>query len=518
MQSCAHSGGIEGIALAVLLSRIRCDFKILANHFLSIIPELRDIFIFVDPFKTKNSIASNIPQLKRTIRWVSEGGLLVVFPAGEVSHYNFKHGKVTDPPWQENIEKLLIKINVPIIPVYFEGANKLGFQALGMLHPYFRTIRLPAELLNKRNSSLSIHIGKAITQKQLLEYPNTKDKLTYLRRRTYNLENRIKLSKSDENIVAAAETEIAPPGDSGKIHMEIDSLPKHQMLIDQKSAIVFYAYAHQIPNLLFEIGRQREITFRAVNEGTGKAMDLDNFDGYYVHLVAWDPNTKKIIGSYRLGLTDIIIKDFGKKGLYTSTLFKLRKWFIKEISPSIEMGRSFITAEYQRSFNSLFLLWRGIAEFIIRHPQYRYLFGPVSISNSYAITSQSMMLHYLYYKHGNTKLSRFVTPIHGLSKKFSSIKYSTEALKDISELEEFVSDIEGKDTGLPVLIKQYIKLGAEFIAFNRDPDFSNVLDGLIVVDLIKTNPKILNRYFGQKGAQFFNTYHRLRERTFINQN
>ncbi|HEM49053.1 MAG TPA: lysophospholipid acyltransferase family protein, partial [Caldithrix sp.] len=503
-------GGIEGIAIAVLLSRIRSDFKILANHFLSIIPELRDIFIFVDPFKTKNSFTSNISQLKRTIRWVGEGGLLVVFPAGEVSHYNFKRGKVTDPPWQENIEKLLVKIDAPIIPVYFEGANKLGFQALGMLHPYLRTIRLPAELLNKRNSSLSIHIGKAITQKQLLEYPNNKERLTYLRRRTYNLENRTKLSKSDQRIDESAIKEIAFPGDYGKIYTEIDSLPKHQILINQNSALVFFAYAHQIPDLLIEIGRQREITFRAVNEGTGKAVDLDNFDEYYLHLIAWNSEAKKIIGAYRLGLTDIIIKDFGKKGLYTSTLFKLRKWFIKEISPAIEMGRSFITAEYQRSFNSLFLLWRGIGEFIVRHPQYRYLFGPVSISNSYAISSQSMMLHFLYYKHGNTKLSRFVTPMHGLSKNFNSIKYSTEALKDISELEEFVSDIEGTDTGLPVLIKQYIKLGAEFIAFNRDPDFSNVLDGLIVVDLNKTNPKILNRYLGQAGARFYSAYHQLR--------
>lgn len=507
-------GGIEGIALSVILSQLRNDFKIMANHYLSIIPELRDLFIFVDPFKTKNSNYNNISQLKKTICWVNNGGLLVIFPAGEVSHYNLAEGKITDPPWQENVEKLINKISAPVIPVFFEGANKLAFQILGIIHPLLRTVRLPAELLNKQNATLSLHVGKPITHKQLIKYNDAKSKLSYLRRRTYNLAHRQRFMDTTKINENNSMQQIVAAKNRKHINQEIRTLPICQILLDQNSSNVFYAYAHQIPNLLHEIGREREINFRAVNEGTGKCIDLDEFDEHYIHLIAWDKDQHQIIGSYRLGLTDLIIKDFGKQGLYTNTLFKLKSWFFKEICPAIEMGRSFITQDYQRSFNSLYMLWRGIGEFIVRNPHYRYLFGPVSISNEYALTSQRLMLRFLSDNYGNQRLSRSVSPINSIGKRIKSIKLTAKESKDLAELEELITDIEGKISSVPILIKQYLKLGAEFIAFNRDPDFSDVLDGLIVVDLVKTDLKILNRYMGQTGALFYTQYHHIRNQSF----
>jgi putative hemolysin len=503
-------GGIEGIALAAILKRVRSDVKIMANHYLSIVPELRDLFIFVDPFRSKKSIHHNISKMKETIQWVKNGGLLAIFPAGEVSHYNLEQGKVTDPPWQINTGKLIEKLNAPVTPVYFEGANRLVFQTLGLLHPFLRTVRLPAELLNKRNTTIALHIGNPITPKKLASYGNTAGQLDYLRRRTYNLIHRPILADKDLPDKSQDLQPIVEPIKSAHLIEEIELLPESQTLYRHGASHVFYGYAYQIPKLLHEIGREREITFREVNEGSGKSIDLDNFDEHYIHLVTWDEEKKRIIGSYRLGLTDIILRDIGTRGLYTNSLFKLKPWFLKEVSPAIEMGRSFITKEYQRSFNSLYLLWRGIGEFVARHPHYRFLFGPVSISNAYALASQKLMLKFLHKQHGNVRLSRSVSPVHSVGDKLKSIQFTEQELINIAELEEMISDIEGKTSGLPILIKQYIKLGAEFLAFNRDPDFSDVLDGLIVVDLTKTNSKILGRYMGQTGTEFYKKYHERR--------
>lgn len=503
-------GGIEGIVLAAVLSKRRSDFKIMANHYLNIIPELRDLFIFVDPFAARQSAARNITGIKKSIRCVKAGGLLVIFPAGEVSHYTLSRGKITDPPWHNSIGRLIEKLNAPTIPVFFEGANKLSFQTLGLVHPLLRTVRLPAEFLNKRNTTIALHIGKPVFQKQLNGYEGAAKKLAYLRRRTYNLANRRLLTENSLTVSTQSPQPIVPAIEAAHLKEEIELLPDSQTLYENGSSMVFYGHSHQIPKLLHEIGREREITFREVNEGSGKSIDLDEYDEHYIHLVAWDKSQNCIIGSYRLGLTDIILQDFGKDGLYTNTLFRLKPWFFKEVTPAIEMGRSFITKEYQRSFNSLYLLWRGIGEFVVRNPQYRFLFGPVSISNAYALASQRLMLRFLFRNHGNTGLSKLVTPVHSIGHSLKEFRLSQDELQKLSELEEMISDIEGELSGVPILIKQYLKLGAQFLAFNRDPDFSNVLDGLIVVDLVKTNPKILSRYLGQPGASFFIKYHDLR--------
>jgi putative hemolysin len=279
------------------------------------------------------------------------------------------------------------------------------------------------------------------------------------------------------------------------------------MLHETEKERVFYATAQDCPNLLHEIGRLRELTFREVEEGTGKALDLDEFDQTYLHLVAWDKQKEQVIGSYRLGLADKILGDPKQgPGLYTKTLFQLKNSFLKRISPAIELGRSFVAPEYQRSFNSLFLLWRGIGEFISHHPHYRYLFGPVSISNAYAQTSQMLMLRYLKMHHHNAKLARLVKPQNPSDKPSKHLNRHGHKIRQMRELEEMIADIEHRSSGIPVLIRQYIKLGAEFLAFNRDPLFSNVVDGLIVVDVHKTDKKVLNRYMGKEATERYFAY------------
>lgn len=496
-------GGIEGVLISALLEKVRADVKIMANYLLQSIPELRGKFIFVNPFNQEDAVKRNIASMRESIYWVRKGGLLVIFPSGTVSHFQLKERIIADPPWKESIGRLIEVLDAPVIPVYFEGHNKLAFQTLGLLHPILRTMRLPYEFINKANQSFNIHIGKRTSKKRIKSIGNANESIKYLRKRTYNLANRTLVRKSVNSSRNDPVKPVAKPSPFQLLVDEVAKIPSQQILFEQKDAVVFYAHQPQIPQLMYEIGRQRELVFRAVYEGTGNDLDLDIYDNYYLHLIAWDRNAQKIIGAYRLGLVDRILNEFGQKGLYTSSLFNIRAGFFDSIKPAIELGRSFITLEYQRKFNSLFLLWRGIGAFISLNPHYRYLFGPVSISNAYHPLSQKMMLEYLNSQHGHQQLSKLVTAKNANYPKFKKNKLKYEEIAYLTELEDLIADLEDEPAGVPILIRQYLKLGAKFVSFNRDKDFSSVLDGLIVVDLMKTEAKILNKYLGRAGASFF---------------
>lgn len=495
-------GGIESLILASLVQKIRPDLKILANHFVSLVPELKDLFIFMNPFKSRRSLNPHTIPFNQASDWINQGGALALFPAGTVSHLYIRHRSITDPPWRQSFGRLIEALQVPVLPFYFSGANSKTFQTLGILHPFLRTLRLPAEVFNKQNRIFSVHIGTPIAVKQINAYETVREKLDYLRRRTYNLAHR-ELKPEEKAMLKHMEQEpVAEAKPKALLLEEYYTIPEDQILHDTENERVFFARARQIPGLLHEIGRQRERTFRQVQEGTGKALDLDNFDDYYIHLIAWDKTEDRLIGSYRLGLADEILNSsLPGQNLYTKTLFQLKTAFLKRISPAIELGRSFVAPEYQRSFNSLFLLWRGIGEFISYRPHYRYLFGPVSISNAYAHSSQMLMLRYLKLHHHNTRLARWVKPQNPSMNPHKVLNRHGRVIRQLRELEEMISDIEHQPTGIPVLIRQYIKLGAEFLAFNRDPLFSNVVDGLIVVDVHRTDRKVLNRYMGKEATK-----------------
>jgi putative hemolysin len=371
---------------------------------------------------------------------------------------------------------------------------------------------LPGELANKRNMKFEMRIGSVISGKKLSKYPGISEKLDYLRKRTYNLANRDHMGKKDQLNQNKTALDIAQAVQHDNLITEYKKIPLAQILYTQKNQTVFYASAYQIPNFIKEIGRLREITFREVNEGTGQALDLDHYDDYYLHLIAWDEQENKIIGAYRMGLSDLILQDFGKKGLYTYSLFKMKSAYFKQLQPAIELGRSFIVREYQKQFNSLFLLWRGIGEFIARNNRYRYLFGPVSISSAYNTSSKKLLLDYLQKYHKNERLAYKVKPRNFRKKSFKKSQRFQNTAEQFPELEDLILDIENNKNGVPILIRQYLKLGAEFIAFNIDPLFSNVIDGLIVIDLCKSDEKTLGRYMGAGVVEDYYMYHQKREK------
>ncbi|MEO8006444.1 MAG: GNAT family N-acyltransferase [Betaproteobacteria bacterium] len=279
------------------------------------------------------------------------------------------------------------------------------------------------------------------------------------------------------------------------------------MLVRSGNFSVYYARADQMPWCLQEIGRLRETAFREVGEGTGRPTDVDLFDAYYVHLFVWDHAADMIVGAYRLGLADEILARYGKRGLYTHSLFKYADPALRALNPAIELGRSFVRSEYQRSFSPLMLLWRGIGEFIVRHPRYATLFGAVSISNDYEAASRRLIVDYLSANNLEQSLARHVKPRHAFLDATAQDRKQLALLNDIEDLSRMVKSIERDGKGVPILLKQYLKLGGRLLAFSADRKFANALDGLIMVDLRASEPRILARYLGDEGAAGFLSHH-----------
>lgn len=295
-------GGIEGLMLGALLLRVRPDVKIMANYLLGRIPELRDLLLCVDPFGTRAATMRNARSLKEALRWLQGGHALAVFPAGSVSHLHVRERKVIDPEWNATIARLVHKARAHVVPVFFDGANSLFFQLAGMVHPKLRTVLLPHELLNKADKTIKIRIGSAVPFRKM-ETLDDKKLMGYLRMRTYALKHRCLEAAGgtamNADRLSVVRRAVSGAADPGMIRREVDSLPSRQLLLESDGFAVFYAKAHQIPNLLFEIGRLREVTFRKVGEGTGRPVDLARFDLYYTHLFVWSTRTLEVVGAYR---------------------------------------------------------------------------------------------------------------------------------------------------------------------------------------------------------------------------
>ncbi|HJZ98429.1 MAG TPA: GNAT family N-acyltransferase [Candidatus Solibacter sp.] len=504
-------GILDGAILASLLTKIRPDVRFLANEILTALPELRELVISVDPISGRSAVGKNGRGLRQSIEHLRNGGMLVIFPAGEVAHFRWCAGAVTDAEWNPAVARLVSIAGAPVVPMYIAGANGPTFQIAGMAHPALRTALLGRELLNKRGRRVEVHVGTPISAQKLLAMPTAREQVDYLRWRTHLLATRgqfkphtaVPLSgrnrqANDEPIAAAM-----PAAD---VAAEIASLPTSCLLARSGDLEVYLSRAIHIPNVLHELGRLREITFRAAGEGTGKRLDLDQFDRHYLHLFVWNARPKELVGAYRLAPTDVVRRRYGIRGLYTATLFRFGDPFLDRLGPALELGRSFIREEYQRGFAPLLLLWKGIGAFVARNPRHKILFGPVSISNRYQAVSRELMISFLEKYALLRDWSGLVRNRHALRQRFlkganrPALPNSGLGIDDLSEL---VSDIEQKQSGVPVLLRQYLKLGGKLLGFNVDPKFADSLDGLILVDLTKTDPKLLERYLGKKEARQF---------------
>ncbi len=514
-------GVLDGAALTVLLSRVRPDVKILANSLLRGIPELHEHCIFVDPFHASSSVDKNVKPLKQALEWLRQGGALAVFPAGEVSQWNVREGQVTDPAWNTVAVRLVRKTGASALPVYFCGRNSAAFQLLGMINPRLRTLFLLQEFLQQREKDVQVRIGGAIPSELIASLDNDDEATEYLRLRTYLLSYRGKKpislpTKMRSALPRKPQEKIALEVPSQFVVNDIAALPVQRLLVENADFAVYAARASELPYALDELGRLREITFRAAGEGTGRSADLDQFDAYYWHLLLWNKEKRELAGAYRAGNTDEIIRAHGIKGLYTNTVFRYDEQLFLKIGSALELGRSFVRPEYQRQYAPLLLLWKGIARFVAAHPATPVLFGAVSISNEYSSMSREMIVRYFEQRRVKDEDGReFADLIHART-PFRAPKLRRwdcgaicGALRDLDELAEPISDVEEDGKGLPILLKQYAKVGGRLVGFNLDRKFSDVVDGLVIVDLRQTDPSVLERYMGKEGCAGFRRFHEL---------
>ena len=510
-------GVLDGAVLALLLSRVRPDVRVLTNSLLGDIPELERHCIFVDPFQTDRSVESNRTAVRQALAWLRRGGMLAIFPAGEVSHWQMPAAQVADPAWNDTAVRLIRRTGASAVPVYFCGQNGVGFQILGMIHPTLRSAFLLQEFLQQEGKSIEVRVGSAICPEAIKSVPDDREAIEYLRWRTYLLARRNKPEASwpsalRSKLVAKIQQPIATPIPPETLAGEIAGLGQDRCLAESGDFVVYLAGAREIPQLILDLGRIRELTFRSAGEGSAKARDLDSFDDYYWHLLLWNKKKRELAGAYRAGNTAEILRQHGISGLYTSTLFRYDAKLFEKLGPALELGRSFVHPQYQRQYAPLLLLWKGIARLVATHPETPVLFGAVSISNEYTHASREMIYRFFQSRMQDDDLAGLVQPRRpfraGILRRWDCRSMS-RALRDLDELSEPITDVEGDGKGLPILLRQYTKIGGKLLGFNVDRKFSNVLDGLIVVDLRQTEPSVLERYMGRSAAARFRELHGL---------
>lgn len=489
-------GVIDGMLMIKILCQVRPDFQVMANFLLSQVDNVKEFIVPVNPFENQN--ISSVAGLKRTMSILAEGQPIGIFPAGEVSTFQPGMKTVADREWQRPILKLIKKAEVPVIPMYFQGKNSIVFHLVGMIHPALRTACLPAEMFNKKHE-IKIRIGKPISVSEQQRITDVKRYGRFLRAKTYAQGSSIevkkffrkpqlRLSKKPIPIIPEVPTKVL----ESEIHQLVQSGKKVNEIQDFQ---LFLAPSIEIPNILNQIGRLRELTFRAVGEGTNTSSDLDEYDLYYHHLFLWDTSQKQVCGAYRIGQGKEILERYHKQGFYIHSLFKIKEGFTPILAQSIELGRSFILPDYQRKRLPLYMLWQGILSFLMTHQEYRYLIGPVSISNSYSKISINLLVQFMMANYYNPDFAKYITP----RKKFKlHIKNQAEAQVllestacNLKLLDKIIEDIEPKHFKVPVLLKKYLSLNAQIIGFNVDPKFSNSLDGLVLLDFKKVPNEVI---------------------------
>lgn len=484
-------GGIDALILLKIITSRRNDIKGMANFLLQKIDPLKEYVLPVNPFETRKDVKSSFKGLKEGLNYLKEGHVVAIFPAGEVSTYQSESNIIIDREWQESALKFMKMAEVPVVPVYFHGTNSRWFHILGRIHPLLRTAKLASELFNKRHKIIRVRIGKPVTVREQAEFHDIARYGRYLRARTYSLGSTLEARHFFLNLRqrrSKRQVPVADPVDKARLRDEFNSVRQAHELFSSKNFSVLFAPTRVIPNIFQEIGRLREMTFRAVGEGTNRATDIDEYDFYYHHLVVWDIDTDSVVGAYRLGKGKEILSQYGIKGFYINSLFRISKAFEPYLHESIELGRSFIVPEYQRKPLSLFLLWKGLLSVLLTHVDYRYLIGPVSISNDFSVFSQSLIVEFIRNNHFDDGMARYIKPRKEFNPqfdpRFDSRIIIDNAEKDISKVEKVVSDIDG-GYRIPVLLKKYLEVNAKIIGFNVDPDFNNCIDGLIMLDVYK---------------------------------
>ncbi len=482
-------GGLDGGLLLKLMLEHRSDYRIIANFLLNSFKPLRPYVMPVNPFEDRKEAKSSHKGIKEAIMHLREGKPLGIFPAGEVS--TIKEGKnYVDKAWEPSAMRLVQKAKVPVIPIYFHARNSRLFYRLASISSTLRTAKLPSELFSQENKVIKVRIGNPVSVKDQEEHTKLEDFTNFLRTKTYMLANPFEKKTLRESIprnlkIPKSPKEIAGEGSTHVIEAELDFCRNNdKRLLISKNYEVFLAQKTDIPNIVNEIGRLREITFREIGEGTNNPIDLDKFDDYYHHMFLWDNGAKRLVGAYRMGMGSNIYAKFGIDGFYLQDLFRFEPELHKMMSQSIEMGRAFIIKEYQQRPMPLFLLWKGIVHCTLRFPEHKYLIGGVSISNKFSNFSKSLMIEFMRSHYYDPYVAQYVRPKKEFKVKLKDADKDfifDESKSDLNKFDKIIDEVEPGSLRIPVLMKKYIKQNAKVVAFNVDPLFNNAVDGLMYI-------------------------------------
>ena len=476
------TGALDGMILIDLLSKARPDVKFMGNFLLSRIGPLTRFFIDVDPFDAKSG--GNVSGIRESLQHLSGGGLLVIFPAGEVATWQRGFRDVKDRPWPESVLKFIRKAQVSVVPVYIEASNSRTFRLAGKVHPMLRTLLLPRELVNKAGCSVPLRIASPILPKKTEDLSKTAYN-SYLRASVEYLKPSVRRRprRAERRAARKVADEVRGDVDVKLLCSELESLRGHYRLFVSGGYEVYCAPPQQIPNMMLMIATLRERTFREIGEGTKNEIDTDRFDRYYRQLFIWDNEALRLVGAYRLGLGDEIMRNYGLKGFYTHTLFRMSPPMGEVMSRTIELGRSFIAREYQRKPASLMLLWKGILHVLLQNEQYRYLMGPVTVSGGFQHTSKLIIAAYVSRFYLDRKKASYIRPRTGIVVPARIDESLIAEVRPIELINKIICDIERNAFSIPVLIRKYLQLNSSVLGFNTDHEFCDSLDALMLLDL-----------------------------------
>ena len=479
-----HYGSLDGMILSSMVGSRRPDYKILTTFFLSLIPSLKDSFIGVDNFSSGG--AKSISGIRAALGHIGEQHPLGLFPAGEVGTWqkgknksSVKDGKIVeDIPWAENIVKLIKKSGFPVIPIFFEGGNSESFHVLGKIHPRLRTARLIHEVFNKPGKVIRVRIGQPISPADIaaMDIPTLGK---FLRNRTYALEGQLQ-----ESTPPSTQTAMAPvvdPVPADEVRAEMEKMDRF-LLFENGDYRGYLIPAPEAPVVMRELYRLREETFRAIGEGTGLALDTDEYDAYYKQMILWHVPNQEIVGAYRLGFGPEIMKEHGgRTGFYSDTLVRYGDKAEQFLSRSMELGRSFVAQKYQREIQPLRLLLTGLAVSVLKDPQLEYYSGPVSISNDIPHFYKSLIVDYVRKNYPMPDAERIALPSHPFEPDFLAVNPDNLRIAsgNIDALDRALLALSDGKYRLPVLVRKYFSCGAKLVCFNVDPLFCDSLDGLI---------------------------------------
>lgn len=479
-------GSLDGLALIKLISDIRPDIKVVANELLMALTPLHSMLLPVRNM-TGGTPKQHLENIHQHLR--SEGAVLI-FPSGEVSR--LRPNGIRDTKWHTGFLKMAISCNAPLLPIFVDAKNSATFYGASMIYKPLATLLLVKEMFKQAKRNMPVRIGQLIPFEAIrsADFP-LKTKVKLLKNHLY------RIGKNKEPLFIT-QSAIAHPEPRSALQA---ALKQCELLGETQDNKLIYLYQHKNSNpIMREIGRLREIAFRAVGEGTGKRRDIDHFDSYYQHLILWDKEQFEIVGAYRFASGDKVLTEQGDNALYSQSLFQYTEEFMPYVKQGLELGRSFVQPKYWGK-RSLDYLWLGIGAYLAKHPEYRYLFGPVSISNQLPAKAQEMLVHFYARQFASQqRLASAMTPF-GLSKtqatQLDSVYSSQDYQSNFKQLKHMLASL---GVAVPTLYKQYAELckegGVNFLAFGVDADFGDCVDGLVLVDTHQLKGKKYQKYIG----------------------